>query len=328
MIGDATLARLLRGTGLAALAAYVVLTAIALTERGDTVTSYAAVSPVAAVAALVPGVALILAGVLIRTSPQDDPVAFPLLLAGVAWLAPIWIGRPDGPAVVRSLGMVVAPFLLPALVHLAVGFVDGTPGRHRQLAGTAYLVTAVISLGQAAVRDPFLDPRCWTNCTDNVFVLHADPVIAGGLDQLWVAATVVFGGAIVVITLTRPAGTKGWSAFWPVSAGIAAAGAAEATYAVALVVRPVEDPAVPMFLGLFLVRAAALTVVGGTLSWIVLRRRHRRLAVARLAGELGATPPLGGFQSALAAALGDADLEVRYWLPHAQRYVDASGRPW
>ena len=48
--------------------------------------------------------------------------------------------------------------------------------------------------------------------------------------------------------------------------------------------------------------------------------------VARLAEALGAAPPPGSLGPALARSLGDDGLEVAYWLPSSQRYVDASGR--
>jgi signal transduction histidine kinase len=38
-------------------------------------------------------------------------------------------------------------------------------------------------------------------------------------------------------------------------------------------------------------------------------------------------PPPGSLQAALAQAVGDPDLEIAYWLPDAEHYVDATGRP-
>jgi signal transduction histidine kinase len=44
-----------------------------------------------------------------------------------------------------------------------------------------------------------------------------------------------------------------------------------------------------------------------------------------LAAELGEAPSPGKLREALAAAVGDQDLEVLYWLPGSQRFVDSSG---
>jgi signal transduction histidine kinase len=42
--------------------------------------------------------------------------------------------------------------------------------------------------------------------------------------------------------------------------------------------------------------------------------------------RLGHAPPAGGLRDELARALGDPSLELAYWLPESQQYVDADGR--
>jgi signal transduction histidine kinase len=63
------------------------------------------------------------------------------------------------------------------------------------------------------------------------------------------------------------------------------------------------------------------------LVWAAVRTRVQRRAVARVATSLGHAPPPGSLQAALAQAVGDPALRIAYWLPDAQRHVDASGRP-
>jgi signal transduction histidine kinase len=55
--------------------------------------------------------------------------------------------------------------------------------------------------------------------------------------------------------------------------------------------------------------------------------RLQRRAVARIIASLGQAPPPGSLQAALAQAVGDPELRISYWLPDAQHYVDATGRP-
>ena len=107
----------------------------------------------------------------------------------------------------------------------------------------------------------------------------------------------------------------------------AAAALAEATYAIALLRDPAENPHHQPYPTLYVIRAAALTLLALGLAWTLLRARRRRSAVARLAADLGATPPLGSLRTAFADALDDDRLQVGYWLSDAGRYVDASGRP-
>ena len=58
----------------------------------------------------------------------------------------------------------------------------------------------------------------------------------------------------------------------------------------------------------------------------LLSARLARSGVADLVVELGRTPP-GGVRDALARALHDPTLQVAYWLPMRQSYVDEDGRP-
>jgi signal transduction histidine kinase len=58
----------------------------------------------------------------------------------------------------------------------------------------------------------------------------------------------------------------------------------------------------------------------------LLRARLARAEVGSLVLELERTPPRG-IRDALARALGDPTLEVAFWLPERQAFVDAAGRP-
>jgi signal transduction histidine kinase len=50
-------------------------------------------------------------------------------------------------------------------------------------------------------------------------------------------------------------------------------------------------------------------------------------AVSELVARLNETPQRGELHEALARALGDPSLELAYWLPRDERFVDAAGRP-
>jgi signal transduction histidine kinase len=60
---------------------------------------------------------------------------------------------------------------------------------------------------------------------------------------------------------------------------------------------------------------------------VMLRDRMARGAVADLIVELGQTPTPARLRDALANALGDPSLQVAYWSPVQDRYVDAAGEP-
>ena len=60
---------------------------------------------------------------------------------------------------------------------------------------------------------------------------------------------------------------------------------------------------------------------------VMLRARMARAGVADLVVELGQTPTPARLRDALANALGDPSLQVAYWAPTQDRFVDAAGEP-
>jgi hypothetical protein len=124
------------------------------------------------------------------------------LLAGVLWFAPLWVGWDTGPALVRSIAMFTAGFTLPVLLHLLFaapsGRLRGTITRALVLA--IYLEATLAALGLALVRDPFFDPNCWANCTDNVFKLRSLPGLARGIESVdrWFIAAAAIASLLVV----------------------------------------------------------------------------------------------------------------------------------
>jgi len=99
------------------------------------------------------------------------------VLAGVLWFVPVWEGWLDGPAFIRSLGMVASGFTFALLLHLILGYPGGRLRSRvdRTLAIAVYGEAALVAIGLALFRDPFFDPHCWNNCTDNVFLMSSLP---------------------------------------------------------------------------------------------------------------------------------------------------------
>jgi signal transduction histidine kinase len=61
--------------------------------------------------------------------------------------------------------------------------------------------------------------------------------------------------------------------------------------------------------------------------FVILQSRLARAGVADLVVELGQTPTPARLRDALANALGDPSLQVAYWTPGQDRFVDAAGEP-
>ena len=75
-----------------------------------------------------------------------------------------------------------------------------------------------------------------------------------------------------------------------------------------------------------LIFVAQIAIPVAVLS-VMLRARMARAAVADLVVELGQTPTPARLRDALANALGDPSLQVAYWAPTQDRFVDAAGEP-
>jgi signal transduction histidine kinase len=311
-------------------AVFGALSIAVVADLAATTRSYAATSTSAAILDLTAGLGLVAAGAFHWWTHQRGSIGVLTALVGVAWLSADWIAWADGPAVARSAAMVVAPLLVPLVLHLGVAFPTGTmPSRaHRILVAAAYSVTAVVSVGWAMIRDPIRDLYCWNNCTDNSFLLRAEPDLARSLSDLWLRAVLVIGVTIVAVCAVRlvRASHAARRSLLAVLIPILAVGSSVTVFAMRLIADRVESPLRWAFLRLFVVRAGALVVLAAGLTWVVLRELRTRRSVARLAAQLGATPAPGALRDVLARALHDDSLEIAYWLPDEQRYVDSDGQ--
>jgi signal transduction histidine kinase len=305
------------------------LAAVLVAAHVEPPTAYAGVSAPAYAADLGAGAGLLAAGALAWITGMRR-VGVPALLAGVAWLGADFDAWGGGPSIVRSFGATATYFLPAVLLHLVVASSPRRPVPRgaRAAVAVAYAFTAVVAFGHAVVDDPFLDPYCWRNCTDNAFLVHADPSLARTLTEIWtwlalaIAALVAAGAAWRLVTASRAARRV----LGLMLAALVFAGAAQAAHAIALIAMPLEDPRRTAFAAAFYVQSLSLAVLAASLAWTVVRARRAHAAVARLAVDLGEAPPPGRLRETLAAATGDPALQVAYWLPDDQSYVDSAGR--
>lgn len=308
----------------AALLALLVLFGVAPPETS--VTTYAAASDIAAVAGRATGLALTAAGALAFIVARTPQLGVLAMAAALVWSAPDVVGWEEGRPGVRSVAAVAAPFFLPLVAHLVLAFPHGRlrASGERALVGGFYAVTGVVSLGRAIFRDPFEDVHCWSNCTDNVFLVRPERDVVAVLDALWHGAALLAGLALAAVAIVRLARVR--RALWPVLVPAVLVGGGEAAYAAALVGTPAEDPQRTGFAAVHLARAGAALALAAGLAWAVLQDRRRRAAVAALSARLGEAPAAGTLATVLARTLRDPSLRVGYWLAAEQRHVDVAGR--
>jgi signal transduction histidine kinase len=321
----------LAGTLVPAVAVALALATLFVIPRsGLGSTTYGGGSVAAQFVTAAAGLSLVGVGLLLWAArPERRMVRVVAGLAACGWFASTWVGWMGAPPVVRSVAMVVEPVVVAAIVHLVLAGPDGRLHSRptRAVVAVLWAATAVYTIGRAAVRDPFLDRYCWSNCEDNVFLISARPGLARRLDDGWIVVTVLVGLALATYALVRLGSSSAVArrALWPVLAPGALLGAALSAYGVALAVRRPEDPHDAVFSSLYLARAWAVVGLAGGLAWMLVRARRARAAVARLADDLGAAPAPGSLAAVLAQGTGDPDLTVVY--PHngGEGYIDAAG---
>jgi signal transduction histidine kinase len=308
-----------------------------LPSPGSEVTTYAT-TLVTAVLLATAGLGMVAAGLALEVSRPEGSAGPLAALVGVAWLAQLWVGWSGGPPLARSLGAVLSPLLLPALLHLVLVFPGGrlVGLTARALAAAGWVGTLTLTTLLALFRNPLQDLWCWSNCSDNnVFLVNADLTVARAAGRAWVWFTAVLGlvaSAWVARRLalaSRALRATSWMVLVPAAALLLA----QAAYATAVLLHvdalrasPVE-PTHVRFAVIFLVRASSLLLVAIGVGWTVLRDHRRRTAVLHLADALGAAPRPGSLEAVLARSLGDPTVRVRYWLPSKRQWIDVAGRP-
>jgi signal transduction histidine kinase len=307
------------------------LGALAVAQGPGRFTTYAGRSSLTASLTVAAGLGLVAAGLVTSFSRPAGRIGDLAVLAGLIWFAPVWVGWDKGPPLVRSLGMLAAGLAFPLLLHLVLAYPSGQLHGTiaRVLVAAVYLETMVVALGQAFFRKPFFDPNCWANCTDNSFLLRSLPQLARAIevaDRWFTATAAAVLVALCAWQLLRDSGPAR-RALLPVALPATVLAGAVIAHAVALQRRPLEDPSDPAFRTIFALGCTAVILLAAGLVWATVRTRSQRRAVAQITAGLGQAPPPGSLQAALAQAIGDPELQIAYWQPDSQHYVDANGQP-
>jgi len=303
--------------------------ALTIAEGPGRATTYAGSSVSGAALSLSAGLALIAAGLVIclGTSPRRNGDL--ALIAGFTWFASVWAAWQNGPPLIPSLAMVVGGFTFPLIVHLVLAYPGGraSSAPARALIAAAYAGALLAAAVLALFRDPYFDPACLANCNVNVFVVHSLPSLARAAEIAGRWFTVAAAAGLIAICAARllagsqPARRR----LLPVAIPAIMFAGTVAARAIALQRITVEDPFNAALFAIFAVASAAIVLLATGLISDVVRSRGERRAIARIAANLDEAPAPGSLQTALAEALHDPQLRIAYWLPGAQRYVDASG---
>ena len=171
-------------------------------------TTQAGGSGAAATLFVAAGLGLIAAGLIL--GGRHRLVGALSVVAGLLWFAPAWEGWEGGPTVLRAGAMPAARMVFPVLLHLVVVAVMPTMSRIALfVVASTYALVGVSAVLLALVRDPYLDPHCFADCTTSLFVIWSRPELS---DAVVTASAVVHDGlrgrvdrtlCVVVVAIPR-----------------------------------------------------------------------------------------------------------------------------
>jgi signal transduction histidine kinase len=225
-----------------------------------------------------------------------------------------------------TIGGVFGNVFVAVAIHLALAYPSGRLERRidRAIVVLGYVLASLVVLPAWL----FLDPAATgcASCPDNLILVRGDLPLAKDLFLAadWIGVAFVTGAVARIVQRWLRASV-------PQRRGLTGVLAASA----ALLILLGASLAVQIFSQgsdasevLFYVGVAPF----GLVPWIFLAglAKARMLAggpVGALVARLSEAPEPGELRDALADALGDPSLELAYWIPERQQYVDARGRP-
>jgi signal transduction histidine kinase len=254
----------------------------------------------------------------------DNRVGTLMVAAGFAYF--ISSAAMTEPPLLFTLGHLLSNVFIAVAIHLILSFPSGRLESRldRFLVGYSYLVTTIGYLPLVL----FLDPAAagCLECPENVFLISDQLSFA----ETWGDGLSVVGATLLPLVLVRL--ILRWRAASPplrrVITPLYVAGAALMVMLTVLLVASLANASASLKQDLYYATLIPFGLVPYLfLGSLVRTRMLRGGAVGELVSRIGGGLGEEELRRALARALGDPSLELAYWLPDSERYVDSEGRP-
>jgi PAS domain S-box-containing protein len=271
---------------------------------------------VAVAMAAVVGVIFTVTGTVAAIGRPDNRTGAQMLAVGLLWALAALLAADD--SLPFTLGYVVGGLAFVAFAHLILSYPTG-----RLRSGDRWLVCAVlavVTLGPLAITlvDPTPIPAC-DECPESAFLVADRSGLAGAADIVF-ALSAAAVAALFFVKLVR----RYKQASPPLRRVIGPVYLFTLVALVALVAGSVVVPFdASSGLVIEVIALASLALMPVAFLAGILRTRLARAGIADLVIALGDGTPL---RDALADALGDPSLELAYWSPQRQAWVDEEGR--
>jgi signal transduction histidine kinase len=238
-----------------------------------------------------------------------------MVAIGFAWFATSLSASDDD--LLFTIGIALDGLFLAMLGHLLIAFPSGRlETRAERLVVLAIYCVATVLQVPGLLFEESGDPS-------NLMMVEPDQGLSDLLDGLQYLAAVVITAVGFVVILRRRAAVP--AARRPVLSPVLWTGGA--TLVASVVAQGFDAVGSPEP---WLERLALLlfaTVPFGFLAGLLRTRLAHGAAVSDLVARLGDAPGEEELRGALAEGLGDPDVQLAYWLPASERFVDAAGHP-
>ena len=266
------------------------------------------------------GWAFIGSGAIAALRRPDNRTGLLLALVGFTWFLGA-LGESNDPAVF-TLGVTVESLAIAVFIHLLLAYPSGRLATRleRVIVVSAYVIVLAAPTLVHVVQEGE-SPPC-DKCPANELFVSDQPLLKDLVTVFMdVAAVVVLLLAIVVLVRRWRSASAAYRR--SLRAVLLSGALALVFFGLALAAEPVSHTvgvAFEIVAGLCVLAVPFLFLAG------LLRGRFAAGAVGRLVTELGRTPDSGALRDAFRTALHDPTLQLAYWLPEAEAYVDAEGR--
>jgi signal transduction histidine kinase len=287
---------------------------------------FAPVPEVFAVLGLIIGWGFVGAGLFAWARRPDNRVGMLMTATGFAWLF-AGLGLSDI-GVLFALGSAFGAVYFATAIHMLLSAPTGRlqSAGERRLVAITYVLTGLVVPLMFLFVDPARDFEC-PDCPDNVLLISSNFETA--VDVVGLAVNLI-GLLLVVFTLVsliqrwRRASAPERRLYAPLYwSGVVLMITLMATLVLQSTSKSGEAEGVVITISLI-----PLVVMPYLfLASFVRARIFQTGAVGELIARLGEAPRPGELRDALAKALGDPSVELVYWLPEGQRFVDARGDP-
>jgi PAS domain S-box-containing protein len=298
---------------LALLAAVGAFSVILMTDGADGSTGRAALG-------VCVGLAFIVAGLVSKHRRPDSRMGWAMVVVGFTWFVPAL--TQSGEPVLFSLGAALADIPWAAFAYLIFAY---PTGRLETRSAKAIVATAaVITVFVRPLWTLFGDLReMYPEGAENVFLIQERPQLADAIERTIQAIALILIASTIVYLVRRWRQASAplrrtlspvYFTFGGTIVLLALAVAADVTFG-----QRVSDV-------VFWITLVALLTVPLSFAVGLLRTRLARAGVGPLLVELGEAGRGRDLRDALGRALGDPTLEVGYWIPELNWYVDSEGK--